>query len=537
MPRSIVHSTDFERNFTPCTELVWRRQLARSRRRRRRRRQIRVRWPRRSASPKRRLAARAARPSRAARCTRVRHSFTNSTTRACSKRRATRRSFLARPFWAWLGVLHILLIIGDGALFFLLVNWQAMCVPDASGKCEPRNWWYNLSIQVLNALFTYGVALTMAWRLANAHHLCCSRRSCAPAATSTAGRPTRFGSRCRSGTGARSSRSSWATPSAIRKPSDEVRVLRLFVGGRLPGQRGPTSSSARTCSARSPPPSTRRCRRGCAAPTRSGSTGPIEKLAATVRSRFSSVQVSKHEYSKMHDHSPLRGALASRGAPAATGARSVRSGAVAHAAAALLVLRRARRRRGERRRRRRADFAAAVARAQPDGREARGAARQPGGAGPAKEQGGRRGGRRKIIRPRVHDAAHRHDEALAAEHDAQGRQRARARGGGLLAAAGGARAHGARVADGAGEARRSQRAARHAQGAARGTPGCRRGRAAGARGGASRRCGCGTRRRRGCSAPSCAGGDSRGRCPLWSTWSCSASRTAAPSTTRRCCSR
>ena len=58
-----------------------------------------------------------------------------------------------------------------------------------------------------------------------------------------------------------------------------------------------------------------------------------------------------------------------------------------------------------------------------------------------------------------------------------------------------------------------------------------------ARGGASRRCGCGTRRRRGCSAPSCAGGDSRGRCPLWSTWSCSASRMAAPSTTRRCCSR
>ena len=46
-------------------------------------------------------------------------------------------------------MVHLLWIIGDGALFFfLLMNWQAMCTPDEDGLCEPRNWWYNLSIQV-----------------------------------------------------------------------------------------------------------------------------------------------------------------------------------------------------------------------------------------------------------------------------------------------------------------------------------------------------------------------------------------------------
>ena len=45
--------------------------------------------------------------------------------------------------------MHLVWIIGDGALFFfLLMNWQAMCTPDEDGLCEPRNWWYNLSIQV-----------------------------------------------------------------------------------------------------------------------------------------------------------------------------------------------------------------------------------------------------------------------------------------------------------------------------------------------------------------------------------------------------
>ena len=97
-------------------------------------------------------------------------------------------------------VVHLLWIIGDGALFFfLLMNWQvcnpmqrglqpcaarpatlcgpacnpmrcglqpyaagsiallmnrrqAMCTP-VDGMCEPRNWWYNLSIQVRDGLF------------------------------------------------------------------------------------------------------------------------------------------------------------------------------------------------------------------------------------------------------------------------------------------------------------------------------------------------------------------------------------------------
>ena len=37
---------------------------------------------------------------------------------------------------------------------------QAMCTP-VEGRCEPRNWWYNLGIQVLNVLFTYGVLVPM----------------------------------------------------------------------------------------------------------------------------------------------------------------------------------------------------------------------------------------------------------------------------------------------------------------------------------------------------------------------------------------
>ena len=181
--------------------------------------------------------------------------------------------FLTRPFWAWLGVLHILLIIGDGAFFFfLLVNWQAMCVPDSSGKCEPRNWWYNLSIQVLNALFTYGVALTMAWRLANAHHLCCSRRSCAPG-RDLYGRPTDaiwFSLPV----GHRRAIVALLLGNTVGQFANQATrvVYSDFASDGFRATCGPTSSSRRTCSAPSPPPSTRRCRRaGCAAPTRSGS--------------------------------------------------------------------------------------------------------------------------------------------------------------------------------------------------------------------------------------------------------------------------
>ena len=45
-------------------------------------------------------------------------------------------------------------------LTLISLGWQAMCTP-VEGRCEPRNWWYNLSIQVLNVLFTYGVLVTM----------------------------------------------------------------------------------------------------------------------------------------------------------------------------------------------------------------------------------------------------------------------------------------------------------------------------------------------------------------------------------------
>ena len=118
---------------------------------------------------------------------------------------------MSRPFWGWLAFLHLLWIIGDGAFFvFLVLNWQvdkskgrrgawheawrmahgvrhgvaacvvhgvwrmthrvtasvaatlhshqllphapqAMCTP-VDGRCEPRDWWNNLSIQASSEL-------------------------------------------------------------------------------------------------------------------------------------------------------------------------------------------------------------------------------------------------------------------------------------------------------------------------------------------------------------------------------------------------
>ena len=77
---------------------------------------------------------------------------------------------LDRPVFQTVGLVVILLIVADGAFFFfLLVGWQAMCRPRTD--CDPRNWWYNWSIQILNILFTYQALITMPWRSTNFLHL------------------------------------------------------------------------------------------------------------------------------------------------------------------------------------------------------------------------------------------------------------------------------------------------------------------------------------------------------------------------------
>ena len=37
--------------------------------------------------------------------------------------------------------------------------------------CQPRNWWLNWSIQLLNVNFTFGALVALPWRLANSWHL------------------------------------------------------------------------------------------------------------------------------------------------------------------------------------------------------------------------------------------------------------------------------------------------------------------------------------------------------------------------------
>ena len=79
-------------------------------------------------------------------------------------------SLLDRPVFQGIGLLVLVLIIADGAFFFfLLMGWQAMCRPRTD--CDPRNWWYNWSIQLLNVLFSYQAVITLPWRTANFLHL------------------------------------------------------------------------------------------------------------------------------------------------------------------------------------------------------------------------------------------------------------------------------------------------------------------------------------------------------------------------------
>lgn len=79
--------------------------------------------------------------------------------------------WLDGAFFQSLGLVMLFLVIADGAFFFfLLMGWQAMCDTPHRTDCDPRNWWYNFSVQFLTVLFTYMVTVSMPWRCANFLH-------------------------------------------------------------------------------------------------------------------------------------------------------------------------------------------------------------------------------------------------------------------------------------------------------------------------------------------------------------------------------
>ena len=67
-----------------------------------------------------------------------------------------------------LQLIWAVLVVGVGAFFFfMMVGWHNI-TPESKA-----NWWSNMSIQVLNWLFTYAAIISLPWRLANAQHLWC----------------------------------------------------------------------------------------------------------------------------------------------------------------------------------------------------------------------------------------------------------------------------------------------------------------------------------------------------------------------------
>lgn len=93
---------------------------------------------------------------------------------------------LDRPMFQYIGLVVMLGVVIDGAIFFfLLIGLHTLCHPVTD--CEPRNTMYNISIQILNGFFTYMAILSLPWRLSNFLHLsrtvrnrlycCCGCRS------------------------------------------------------------------------------------------------------------------------------------------------------------------------------------------------------------------------------------------------------------------------------------------------------------------------------------------------------------------------
>jgi hypothetical protein len=104
----------------------------------------------------------------------------NSLDRPRTSSEACRDSLLQlldHRFFQVLGIVVLVLIVVDGAFFFfLLIGGHTLCRPRLD--CQPRNDWYNASIQILNILFSYGAIVAMPWRVINFLHLTvpCPRR-------------------------------------------------------------------------------------------------------------------------------------------------------------------------------------------------------------------------------------------------------------------------------------------------------------------------------------------------------------------------
>jgi hypothetical protein len=81
------------------------------------------------------------------------------------------------PIFQYIGIIIILGVIIDGAIFFfLLIGAHTLCHPVTD--CEPRNTVYNISVQILNGFFTYMAILSLPWRLSNFLHLSPTFRRC-----------------------------------------------------------------------------------------------------------------------------------------------------------------------------------------------------------------------------------------------------------------------------------------------------------------------------------------------------------------------
>jgi hypothetical protein len=78
---------------------------------------------------------------------------------------------LDHPVFQVTGIIVLVLVVIDGAFFFfLLVGWHNLCDTPSRTDCEPRNRYYNISVQILVGLFTYMALDTITWRTTNFLH-------------------------------------------------------------------------------------------------------------------------------------------------------------------------------------------------------------------------------------------------------------------------------------------------------------------------------------------------------------------------------